>query len=429
MTAWVASSAGQPLMSEARVGLIGALLSMVGPMSMSLFTPAMPEIVHAFGTTEAAVKLTLSLYFAGFAFAQLVCGPLSDGFGRKPVIYGFMAIYLAATVVAILAPGIHVFIAARILQGVGAAAGVAVARAIVRDLFAGERSARIMNLIAVILAVGPAVAPTVGGITMELAGWHAIFVFMLVMAASVMLTVYFGLAETVQRDLSRIRPAALFGSYASLLRSPHFLTAAIVIAGSAGAIYTQATLLPFILIDRVGLSPTQFGLGMMMQTGSYLLGSLVLRRLMPRLGAFRLVPMGLALIGLGAALIAIGLRLVEPSYLTVMGPVGVYMFGIAFVLPAMQTAALAPFPRIAGAASAMAGFMQMGAGLVGGTVAAAFFTDPVYALATIIPAMGLIAIAAYVVQRLLPEHEPPLPASLRASVEEEAAIEAATAVQ
>ena len=117
-------------MSEARVGLIGALLCVVGPISMSLFTPAMPEIVHAFGTTEAAVKLTLSLYFAGFACAQLVCGPLSDGFGRKPVIYAFLAIYLVGSLAAVFAPTIQVLIAARVLQGVGAAAGVAIARAI-----------------------------------------------------------------------------------------------------------------------------------------------------------------------------------------------------------------------------------------------------------------------------------------------------------
>jgi DHA1 family bicyclomycin/chloramphenicol resistance-like MFS transporter len=389
----------------------------------------MPEIVHAFGTTESAVKLTLSLYFAGFAFAQLACGPLSDGFGRKPVITAFMGIYLAASIAAILAPTIHLLIAARFLQGVGAAAGIAISRAIVRDLFAGERSARIMNLIGVILAIGPAVSPTLGGITMELFGWHAIFVFMLAMAVAIILTVKFALVETVKRDLSRIRPKALLGSYASLLCSPHFLTAALVVAGSAGAIYTQATVLPFILIDRVGLSPTQFGMGMLMQTGGYLIGSLLARQLMRGFGAFRLVPAGLVFVAVGAAFMAVGLRLHAPSYLLVMGPVGFYTFGIAFVLPAMQTAALAPFPRIAGAAAAMAGFMQMGAGLLGGTVAAVFFDDPVEALATIIPAMGLIAILAWIAWRLLPDREPPLPASLQASVEEEAAIEAAAIPQ
>src|SRR5690606_27992445 len=139
----------EPLMSERRVSIIGGLIVAIGPISLALFTPAMPEIAHAFGTSEGAVKLTLSLYFAGFAFAQLFCGPLSDGFGRKPVTFAFMAIYLVASLIALLAPSIEVLIAARFLQGVGAAVGVAISRAIVRDLFTHERSARIMNLIGI----------------------------------------------------------------------------------------------------------------------------------------------------------------------------------------------------------------------------------------------------------------------------------------
>ena len=169
------SPAAPPRMSEKRVAAIGAMLVAIGPVSMALFTPAMPELVRAFDTTEAAVKMTLSSYFAGFALAQLVCGPLSDGYGRKPVTFGFMAIYLAATLIALVAPNIEVLIAARLLQGVGAAVGVAVSRAVVRDLFTGERSAGIMNVMGMILGLGPALAPTIGGVTLELFGWHAIF--------------------------------------------------------------------------------------------------------------------------------------------------------------------------------------------------------------------------------------------------------------
>ena len=148
-----------PVMSERKVSLLGAMLVAVGPVSMALFTPAMPEIVHAFGTTEAAVKMTLSLYFAGFALAQLVCGPLSDGFGRKPITVAFMAIYIVASALALFAPTIELLIAARFLQGVGAAVGVAISRAIVRDLFTNDRSARIMNLIGLILGIAVAVLP------------------------------------------------------------------------------------------------------------------------------------------------------------------------------------------------------------------------------------------------------------------------------
>ena len=213
-----------PVMSERRVSLIGALLVAIGPISMALFTPAMPEIVHAFGTTEAAVKMTLSLYFAGFALAQLVCGPLSDGFGRKPVTYRLHGhLSRRRRCWRCWRRTSRLLIAARFLQGVGAAVGWPISRAVVRDLFTNERSARIMNLMGLILGIGPALAPTLGGVTMELSGWHAIFLFMLAAGVTIMLVVRFAMVETVERDLSRIRPAgAASGSYASLLTEPVF---------------------------------------------------------------------------------------------------------------------------------------------------------------------------------------------------------------
>ncbi|MCL4676899.1 MAG: multidrug effflux MFS transporter [Pararhodobacter sp.] len=396
-----------PVMSERRVSLLGALLVAIGPVTMALFTPAMPVIVHAFGTTEAAVKLTLSLYFAGFAFAQLVCGPLSDGFGRKPVTFAFLSVYLAASLLALVAPTIEVLIAARFLQGVGAAVGVAISRAIVRDLFTSERSARIMNLIGLILGVGPAFAPTIGGITMELAGWHAIFAVMFAAAVVIILVVQFAMVETVERDLTRIRPRALVRSYGSLLGSRYFVLSALIMTGSIGALYTQASVLPFILMERVGLTPTQFGVGMLMQSGMFFAGALVVRLLLARFNALRLVPPGLLFIAIGSLALAIGLRLAAPSFLSVMGPVAFFAFGIAFVMPAMLTASLAPYPHIAGAASSLGGFFQMGGGLAGGTIAA-MIGDPVLAMATIIPAMGLVAILCWIVWRTLPEPEIPL---------------------
>ena len=395
-------AAPRPLMSERRVGLLGALLAAVGPFSMSLYTPAMPEIVQAFGTTEAAVKMSLSLYFAGFAVAQLFCGPISDGLGRRPVTLIFMTIYTAASLLAVFAPSIDVLIVARFLQGVGAAAGIAMSRAIVRDLFAHEQSARIMNLIGIILAIGPAAAPTIGGLTMQFFGWHAIF---LVMAAAGMVIAgiaMLAMRETVVRDLSRIRPRALLASYGRLLANPYFMTASLTNAGASGALYAQATVLPFILMQRVGLSPAEFGAGMLIQSGSYLLGSLVLRRLMRRHGAFRLVPAGLVLMGLGAFATATLLRLYDPGFLLVMVPVGIYAIGIAFVTPAMSTAAMAPFPTSAGAAAAMMGFMQMGTGLVGGA-AMALIADPATAMATVIPCLGLMSIVSWLIWRRLPE--------------------------
>lgn len=389
-------------MSERRVSLLGALLVAIGPLSMALFTPAMTEIVRAFGTTEAAVKMTLSLYFAGFALAQLVCGPLSDGFGRKPVAMAFMAIYLVASALALFAPTIEFLIAARFLQGVGAAVGVAISRAVVRDLFTNERSARIMNLIGMILGIGPAFAPTLGGVTMELFGWHAIFALMLVFGIAIVVVIHFALVETVARDMSRVRPGAVVRSYSQLLRSGYFMSSGLALGGAIGAFYTLAVVLPFILMGRLGLSPTQFGLGMLLQSGAFFSGSLVVRRAMGIYGAYRIMPAGLAFIAAGSIALAVLLRVMEPSFINVMGPVALYAFGAAFIMPAMSTASLAPFPHIAGAAAALGGFLQMGGGLVGGLLAG-LFADPVTAIATVVPGLGLLAVLCWAWWRSLPE--------------------------
>ncbi|MDZ5699359.1 multidrug effflux MFS transporter [Chelativorans sp. M5D2P16] len=396
------AATASPVMSERRVSLLGAMLIAIGPLSMALYTPAMPQIVEFFGTSEAAVKMTLSLYFAGFAVAQLFCGPLSDGLGRKPVTLAFMAVYAAASLLAVLAPTIEVLIVARFLQGVGAAVGIAVSRALVRDLFTHEQSARIMNLMGIILAIGPALAPTIGGLTMEFAGWHAIFLIMLAGGFLVTIVVQLAMRETVSRDLARIRPRGLARAYGTLLASPYFMTSSLVVAGSVGAMYTQATVLPFILMERVGLSPSQFGVGMLMQSGMFFAGSVSVRFLMRRTSAYRLVPVGLGFIALGSTLLAYGLNTASPSFLRVMGPVAFYAYGIAFVMPAMMTASLAPFPHMAGAASALAGFMQMGGGLLGGSVAA-LIGEPVFAMSVVIPAMGASAILSWILWRGLPE--------------------------
>lgn len=392
-----------PLMSEHRVSLIGAMLAAIGPISMALYTPAMPEIVRAFGTTEAAVKMSLSLYFAGFAFAQLVCGPISDGLGRRPVTVAFMGVYTLSSLLAVFAPNIETLIVARLLQGVGAAAGIAMSRAIVRDLFQHEQSARIMNLVGIILAIGPAVSPTLGGLIMELFGWHMIFVAMAAAGLAIAAVAIFAMRETVARDPSRIRLAALLGSYGALLRSRAFMSASLCNAGAPGALYALATMLPFVMMNRVGLTPSQFGLAMLMQSLSFLGGSLVMRFLMRRHRADAMTPIGLALIALASLALAVGMRTIGPGFFTVMLPVAFYAAGIGFVISPMTTAALAPFPTIAGAASALFGFLQMGAGLVGGSLAA-LLGDPVLALGTVIPALGALSVLSWLYWRSLPEH-------------------------
>ena len=403
-----------PIMSERRVSLIGALLVAIGPVSMALYTPAMTELVRVFDTTESAIKLTLTLYFGGFACAQLIAGPLSDALGRRPITIAFMALYCVASVAATLSPTVEVLMGARFLQGIGASAGIAISRALVRDLFTDDRSSRIMNLIGIILALGPALAPTIGGLMLPVFGWQSIFLLMTVIGFLVIWVALFSMKETVTADPSRLNFKALGRTYKALLSNPQFLSAALVMGGALGALYAQATFLPFILMDEVGLTPAQFGASMLAQSGSFFTASLLVRQLMGRFSADRLVGPGLVFVALGS-LGTLTLLLWPPSFLHVMVPVATYSFGIAFVMPAMSTAALAPFGRAAGAAASMLGFIQMGSGLLVGSLGA-LMGNALLAMATLIPMMGAVACVSFSVYRKIqPRPAAAAPAETRAT--------------
>lgn len=381
-------------MSERRTSLIGALLTTIGPVSMAVYTPAMPQLVRAFETTDSAIKLSLSIYFGGFAVAQLLAGPVSDAFGRRKATLVFLAIYILGSLIAAFAPTVDFLLAGRLIQGIGASVGVTVSRAIVRDQFNGAEAARILNMIGIMLAVGPAAGPTLGGLALALSGWQAIFFLMVVFGIGTSLTISLLMAETTTPDRALLRPDRLARAYATLISDPRVLFSALVLGGCIGALYAQSTMLPFVLINHVGLTPSQFGFGMLMQSGFFFSGSVALRLLARRLGERGALLVGLLLVGIGGAAIALSVEFVEPSFLSIMGPVAVCSFGIAFVSPYITTAGLAPHPEIAGSAAALIGFIQMASGFLGG-VAAAMIGDPLTAFGTVIPAMEFLSIAAY----------------------------------
>lgn len=381
--------------SPARAAVIGALLTAIGSVSMALYTPAMPTLVGVFGTSMSMVKTTLTAYFAGFALTQLVCGPLSDAFGRRPIAFVFLALYGLGGLGALFAPTVEILIAARLLQGIGAAVGVSVSRAVVRDLFTGEQSARVLNAIGIVLSIGPAIAPTLGGVILQVAGWRAIFAVMVLLGLAAVLAIHLLLPETNRNlDPALARPGRVAATYGRLTIDPRFFRPSLALGVSVGSIYALGTLLPFVLIDRVGLDPTVFGFGMLAQTGSYFLGGLATRALMARFGVEKLIAPGLAVAFLGALATLALEHEVEPSWPTVMLPIAVYAFSIALVIPPLTTAVLAPFPKVAGSASALLGFVQMGSGFVGG-LAGALFVDPVVALQVVFPTMQAIALATW----------------------------------
>ncbi|MDD7909395.1 MULTISPECIES: multidrug effflux MFS transporter [Pseudovibrio] len=385
-----------PLVSERRASIIGAVLVALGPISLALYTPAMPELVDVFGTQMSTIKLTMTCYFVGFTVAQLVCGPLSDAYGRRPILLWFLGTYLVGSLMAFAASTIDWLLIGRFIQGLGASCGIAVSRAIIRDQFTGDKGAAIMNLIGMMLAAGPAFAPLIGGVTLELLGWEAIFAFMVLYGLVVLGIVLVWLPETNRyKDPALINPKRLAASYGLLLCHPVFLIPALILGLTIGGFYMLATVLPFVLIEVVGLTPTEFGLGMLMQTGCFFLGGVLTRQLMKRLQSDTVAALG-SMFGVASGLgLIYGYFYLEPGYFSIMLPVGAFAFANALILPSMTVRGLHPFPRIAGAASAMMGFVQIGVGLLGSAIVAVFIPDPLLALAVVLPGMTFLTAILY----------------------------------
>ncbi|OYY29179.1 MAG: Bcr/CflA family drug resistance efflux transporter, partial [Azorhizobium sp. 35-67-15] len=330
------------------------------------------------------------------------CGPLSDAFGRRPAALSFFAIYVAGSLVAAFAPDMVWLVVGRGLQGIGVAAGPAISRAIVRDQFTGQASARILNLIGTMLAIGPALAPTVGGAILVTFGWHPIFFVMVAYGILVVLLLAFAVPETNHRpDPAQARPARVFANYRTLVLDRGFMRMSLLIGFTLGGIYTLAAILPFVLIETIGLTPTQFGFAMICQTGAFMFGTIVAGRMMKKIDAVRLIPVGLGCTLVAACGVIVVPQLVPHAFLGVMGPVAVWAFGVALLLPGSTTVGLAGFPTMAGSAAALMGFMQIGGGFVGSLVAS-IFSDPAVALMLVVPGMASIALVCFVLLR--PRH-------------------------
>ncbi|MBX3525199.1 MAG: multidrug effflux MFS transporter [Rhodoblastus sp.] len=383
-------------LDEHRASVVSAIMIAIGPLSLSLYTPALPTLVTAFGTTPAAVKFSLTVYFLGFCLAQLLCGPLSDAFGRRPVALAFFLIYFLGSIVDLLAPTIEILQVGRALQGVGAAAGIATSRALVRDLFVGQTSARIMNRIGLFVGLVPAVSPAIGGTLLTVAHWRSIFLLMFAYAIVVVVMVWIFLPETNSaQDRAHAHPFRIVGNYGTLIRDRRFMGPATLMAFVLGGVYTLPSLMPFVLIDKLGLSPLQYAAIVLVQTGALLVGNLFVGRLLRRVNARELVPVGIVIIVVAGAGFA-AVRLFSAPYIAAFAiPSAIWSFGLPFVTPGTMTSALSHFPRIAGAASSLIGFMQMGGGFVGSAIGAAAFGDPIVAVDTLLPTISLLAGISY----------------------------------
>ena len=312
------------------------------------------------------MQLTLTVYMLSVGAGQLLFGPLSDRFGRRPVILGGSALCAAASVACMLAPSIGALTLARLFQAFGACTGMVVTRAIVRDLFERHESARAMSLLGIAIAVAPALAPIVGGLLHEAFGWRASFAALALLAAAAGLWALRDLPETIVHRLTEqgfLRTA--LGSYRGLLAEPAFRAFALAVGGLFATLYAYVAAAPALLIDALGLTPALFGLLSALGPLGFILGSTLSSRVTVRLGLERLVGAGLWLSVAGGALMAALPALGHVSVAGVLGPIVLWSVGFGLGFPNAVAGAVSVFPRIAGAAAALTGFLQLGGGALG----------------------------------------------------------------
>ncbi|MEX2454387.1 MAG: multidrug effflux MFS transporter [Rhodospirillaceae bacterium] len=348
----------------ALAGLLG-LLPMLLPISVDGSIPLMPAIAGTFGTTTAAVQFSLSALVLGIAVGQLVHGPLSDRFGRKPVLVVAIACYAGSAVACSAATSIDMLIGLRFLQGLLACAGVIVARAVIRDMFDREAGARLFALMMGIHGIMPTVAPGLSGWISQEFGWRSVFLVMAGFGILTSLAVLAGLRETHHaRNPDAIRPAALMRNYGAILRNRQFRSYALCACFVYGGLMAYFAGAAVGLIQYLGLTPTQFGIAMALPMIAYIVTQIAVARIAHGVGMNRLIRVGTSLgaaAGIGmAALVAAGIV----NVYTLMGPVVLMLVSLAFITPGTTAGAMSPFPHMAGAASSLLGFIQFFAGAV-----------------------------------------------------------------
>lgn len=353
-----AAARAAPRITPVRAAFVLALLLGLQPITTDVYLPALPLLTRELAAPMSAAQLTMSALILAFGVAQLFWGPVADRIGRRPVLLAGLSLYAVASVGSVLAPGIGWLIAWRVLQGATLAAAVVCARAIVRDLYEPLDGARVMSLALSGLGVIAIAGPVVGGLVASVWGWRAALGVVAAFGALALAYVAWQLPETLQhRNPHATRAGPLLRQWSLIARHPTFVAWTLLVSFTYGGLFTILAGSSFVYIDVLGLAPGAYGLAMAVGSMAYLAGTFVCRRWIARHGIRGAVARG-GLFTLAGGLLTAALALAGvASAWAVLLPQCLFTFGHGIHQPCGQAGSVAPFPRAAGAASALAGFV------------------------------------------------------------------------
>ena len=365
------------------------LVTLSGTMAMHIFVPALPVAGAALQASPASMQQTITLYVLGLAFGQLIYGPISDTWGRRPALLVGLSLYLVASIMALCAPSLQWLLAARLLQALGGAAGITLGRAIVRDTSSPERTTKDLALLNLLTLVGPGLSPIIGSYLADHFGWRAIYVFLVLMACAMVVCSYKLLPET-NGQRRALEVSGIAKDYRSLLSNPAFAGFMLGGACSTTALYPYLATVPYIVHEQLGYAISSVGWFAAVTIVGASLGTLLTRRLVGRVSADRFLYGGAALgCAMAVALLVIHLM----GWLT--GPILIAItftmtFGAGLASPAALAKSLSSAPGLTGSAAGLYGFGQMAMGALG-TQLVGFGDDP--AVACAVTHIGITALA------------------------------------
>lgn len=376
-----------------RMALLLGLLAAVGPFAVDMYLPALPHIATDLGTSETGAALTLTSYFITFGIAQMVYGPMADAIGRKPPMLIGVVIFLAATVVAALAPSIGWLVAARAVQGLGAATLMVVPRAVIRDMATGPAAAKMMAAIMIVISISPMLAPLTGSLVMAWGSWREIFAVLAVAALISLCLILFVLPETLHPEYRRpVRIAPMLSGARRLLTDRRFMGLTMIGGFGMASFFVFLSTASFVYTRQYGLSPTGFSIAFAINAIGFFTASQFAGPLAARFGMERVI--SLAITGFaGIAMMLSGLVWLGGDALP-MVVAGLFCANacLGLVIPTAMVMSLDPHPDIAGLASSLGGTIQM---LTGGVMIV--LTGPFMdnSAATMVPAIALCGALAW----------------------------------
>ena len=347
-------------MSQATVVFILALLMGIQPVTTDLYLPALPALAEGFGASMAQAQYTLSALLLAFGVSQLIWGPLSDRFGRKPILLAGLSLYSMAAVGAAWADSIQLLITWRILQGLSMGAVVMCGRALVRDLYSPLDGARVMSKGLTGLGVLACLSAPLGGFLSGHFSVRATLLALAVFGALSLLVVTLRFEESLpQKNLSALEPTSLVSNWWMILKNPVFLTYSALSSFSYCVLFVFLASSSFVFIKIFGFSSAMYGLVMFGMSANYILGTVLCRLLLTRIGITRTVALAGGFSLLGGTLLGVLALAGVHSFWAVMLPFYVVAIGHGIHQPCGQTGAIVPFGKAAGTASAVNGFLMM----------------------------------------------------------------------